>query len=142
MVSFKWEDVPYRWSKMRPMVRKILNHPWIVCSHPLTLLSVLRHLWPCGRSQEGPEASLHLSGELASDGPPRAHRNWVLGTDHTVLLRVPLQHGPQLCLCLSPSLLSSRITESGPRGNSAQKLVTSVPSARLSSESLWSSCAR
>uniref|UniRef100_A0A4W2GV36 Ring finger protein, transmembrane 2 n=1 Tax=Bos indicus x Bos taurus TaxID=30522 RepID=A0A4W2GV36_BOBOX len=49
--------------------------------------------------------------------------------------------GPQLCLCLSPSLLSSRIMESGPRGSSAQKLVTSVPSARLSSGSLWSSCA-
>lgn len=93
MGSFKWEDVPCRCSesKMRPTVRKILNHPWIVCSHPLTLLSVLRHLWPRGRSQEGPEASLHLSGELASDGPHRAHRNWELGTDHTVLLRVPLQ---------------------------------------------------
>lgn len=79
--------------KMRPMVRKILNHPWIVCSHPLTLLSVLRHLWPCGWSQEGPEASLHLSGELASDGPHQAHRSRGLGLDHTVLLRAPLQRG-------------------------------------------------
>lgn len=93
MGSFKWEDVPCRCSKMRPMMRKILNHPWIVCSHPLTLLSVLRHLWPRGRSQEGPEASLHLSGELASDGPHRAHRNQELGTDHTVLPRVPIQQG-------------------------------------------------
>ena len=63
-------------------------------------------------------------------------RSQVPGTDLIRLLPVRLQQGPTAVFASLPSPPANRTTESGPLGSSAQKLVTSVPSARLSSGSL------
>lgn len=63
-------------------------------------------------------------------------RSQVPGTDLIRLLPVRLQQGSTAVFASLPSPPANRTTESGPLGSSAQKLVTSVPSARLSSGSL------
>lgn len=75
MKMLRGKDEGWRSRGGSGVVSEILSNPWMLFNHHPALLSVLRHLWPRGWSQESSEASLYLSGESASCGPGQSHRN-------------------------------------------------------------------